>query len=190
MRAEKKKSRFVWWRKFFLWWTTSILLMFSMQCLNCCGESTTWLTEIETRMSNSDWSQRFLFWTNWVLLNQRLESDWSARRTQKRYFYFYAEKDVFSWSSRSMIDDLDAWWFNTDWFDLTAIAAAEAVKNVCKKNFLDVSLLDDLNLIDWLEQAELVNWVYSFFVLAVVYCKKDRSSSQDWFVRRILLSES
>ena len=36
-------------------------------CLHRCDESTTWLIETETRISNSNWSQRFLFWTNWIL---------------------------------------------------------------------------------------------------------------------------
>ena len=31
-----------------------------------CDEQDFRLTEIKIRMSNSDWSQRFLFWTNWI----------------------------------------------------------------------------------------------------------------------------
>ena len=45
-------------------------------CLNCCGESATWLIGIEARMSNSGCSQRPLFCTNWTRLSQRLGSGW------------------------------------------------------------------------------------------------------------------
>ena len=60
-----------------------------------CDELTTWLTEIEIRVSNLNWSQKSLFWTNWIQLNQRLKFDWSTRRTQRRYFYLYVVQSLF-----------------------------------------------------------------------------------------------
>ena len=45
-------------------------------CLHRCDEFTIWLIEIEIRMSNSNWSQKSLFWTNWIQLSQRLKFDW------------------------------------------------------------------------------------------------------------------
>ena len=63
--------------------------------LHRCDESTTWLTEMKTRVSNSNRLQKSLFWTNWNQLNQRLKSDWSTRRTRKKYFYLYVVQALF-----------------------------------------------------------------------------------------------
>ena len=49
-------------------------------CLHRCDESTNWLIEIENRMSNSNWLQKFWIWTNWIYLNLRFEFDWKTRR--------------------------------------------------------------------------------------------------------------
>ena len=46
-------------------------------------------------MSNSNWLQKFLFWTNWIQRSQRLKFDWSAFRTQKKYSYLYIVQVLF-----------------------------------------------------------------------------------------------
>ena len=45
----------------------------------------------------------FCFKTNWIQLNQRLKSDKSTRRTQKKYFYFYKIQNLFSSSLCSFV---------------------------------------------------------------------------------------
>ena len=67
-------------------------------CLHRCDESTIWLTEIENRMSNSNWSQRFLFWTNWTQLNLRRSRfliDWLINIARRRYFDWYVIQVLF-----------------------------------------------------------------------------------------------
>ena len=60
-----------------------------------CDEQNFRLIEIEIRVSNSNWLQRFLFWTNWIQLNQRLKFDWSSRKAQRKYFYLYVVQVLF-----------------------------------------------------------------------------------------------
>ena len=63
-----------------------------------CDVTEFWLIEMKTRMSNSNWLQEFLFWTNRIQLSQRLKFDWSIRREQRRYFYLYVVQVFFRFS--------------------------------------------------------------------------------------------
>ena len=67
-----------------------------------------WLIEMKIRMSNSNRLRKFLFWTNWIQLNQRLKFNWSTRRTQRKYFCLYAFQILFKWFFCSFVK---VWFF-------------------------------------------------------------------------------
>ena len=61
-------------------------------CLHFCDESTIWLIEIEIRMSNSIWLQKFLIWTNWIQLNLRRKRSWIDWKTNRNVEFKRFEK--------------------------------------------------------------------------------------------------
>ena len=101
-----------------------------------CDVFNFWLIEMKTRMSNSNWLQRFLFWTNWIQLNQRLKSDWSVDKTWRKYFYLYRIQIFSRWFFCS---------FDKIWF---SCCIATFAQNIFRKHWNDVFECMKKNVID------------------------------------------
>ena len=89
----------------------------------------------------------------------------------KEKCYWYNEENVFSKSSRVKNWEFEYWWswclmtqYWLIWLSCFYCSNWNDQRYVSKKYFLDVFLLDDLNLIDSLKQAELVDLISFFFV--------------------------
>ena len=147
-----------------------------------CDESNLWLTEIEIRMSNSNWLQKFLFWTNRIQLSQRLKFDWSIRRAQKKYFYLYVVQVLFKSSFRFFVKV----WFSCCiatfrfkqrlFFENIEITSLNVWRKMlliwCEKRFLEEFSIEKWISIWWFEL--LMIWMFWWFNI-------------DWFNLLLLL---
>ena len=140
-----------------------------------CDESTTWLIEIENRMSNLNRSQKSLFWTNWIQLNLRRSKFLIDSLTKRRENIFvcmwlklflnclsaFSSKYDFLIVSKRfaqaafiflnlmfcIIDDF--WCLMSQYWNWLVCYCWSDQKYVNKCFFLyDVSFFDDVNLID------------------------------------------
>ena len=140
---------------------------------------------MKTRVSNSNRLQRFLFWTNWIQLNQRLEFDWSTRRTQRKYFYLYIVQIFFELSlsflsSRILLRSRSQWLYRDVCAEYILREHWNDVFECIKKNVINITRKTSSRKV--LDRKKKFRLDVSFFLM--IWCFDAQCLSMRWKQQR------